>query len=62
METTWQRVESMHRWILENGGMIYFIFYERDLLYFYNLLHLFIITFLFMIYCRFFYCAAIFMQ
>lgn len=26
MESAWQRVESMHRWILENGGisMIYF--------------------------------------
>lgn len=22
MESAWQRVESMHRWILENGGMI----------------------------------------
>lgn len=24
MESAWQRVESMHRWILENGGMIFF--------------------------------------
>ncbi len=27
MESAWQRVESMHRWILENGGMISFIFH-----------------------------------
>lgn len=33
MESAWQRVESMHRWILENGGMIFFPCYKHDLFF-----------------------------